>query len=51
MPQAVQSPPPPPSVGLIDQGQPALAGDDKDRRKHANVASNTAPATPGFSLK
>lgn len=51
MPHAVQAVPPPPRVGLIDQGQPALAGDDKDRRKDTKVAQNAAPATPGFSLK
>jgi pilus assembly protein CpaC len=51
MPHAVEPAPPPPAVGVIDQGQPALAGDDKDRRKDAKVAHNAAPATPGFSLK
>jgi pilus assembly protein CpaC len=51
MPHAVQPVAPPPAVGVIDQGQPALAGDDKDRRKDAKVAHNATPATPGFSLK
>jgi hypothetical protein len=51
MPHAVEPAAPPPAVGLIDQGQPALASDDKDRRKDTKVARNAAPATPGFSLK
>ena len=51
MPSAAGQPAPPPAVGLIDQGQPQLAGDDKDRRKPAKVAQNTDPVTPGFSLK
>ena len=51
MPHAAEPAPPPPAVGLIDQGQPALAADDKDRRKDTKVARNAAPATPGFSLK
>jgi pilus assembly protein CpaC len=51
MPSAAGQPAPAPAVGLIDQGQPQLAGDDKDRRKPAKVAQNTDPVTPGFSLK
>jgi pilus assembly protein CpaC len=51
MPRAAGEPAPPPSVSLIDQGQPQLATDDKDRRKSAKVAHNTDPVTPGFSLK
>ena len=51
MPKEGGQPAPPPSVGLIDQGQPQLAGDDKDRRKDAKVAANTDPVKPGFSLK
>lgn len=51
MPHAIQAPPAPPSVGAVDQAQPALAADDKDRRKDAKVATKVAQAKPGFSLK
>ncbi len=51
MPHAAEPAAPAPAVGLVDQGQPQLATDDKDRRKHAKVAQNAKPATPGFSLK
>jgi pilus assembly protein CpaC len=50
MPQPAGQPAPPPSVGLIDQGQPQLAGAGKDH-KTAKVAQNTDPVKPGFSLK
>jgi hypothetical protein len=50
MPQPAGQPAPPPSVGLIDQGQPQLAGAGKDH-KTAKVAQNTDPVSPGFSLK
>jgi pilus assembly protein CpaC len=50
MPSATGQAAPPPSVGLIDNGRPPVATDDKDRGK-AKVAQNTDPVTPGFSLK
>ena len=39
-------------MGAVDQAQqPALAADDKDRRKDTKVATKVAQAKPGFSLK
>jgi pilus assembly protein CpaC len=50
MPVPAGQPATPPSVGLIDQGQPQLAGSGKST-KTAKVAQNTDPVKPGFSMK
>ena len=50
MPVPAGQPAPPPSVGLVDQGQPQLASGDKSA-KAAKVAQNTDPVKPGFSMK
>ena len=51
MPRAAGEPAPPPSVGLSDQASPALAADDRDRRKSGKVEQRAEAAAPGFSLK
>jgi pilus assembly protein CpaC len=50
MPRAAGEPAPSPSIGLNDEPRPALAADDKDRRK-GKVEQRAEAAVPGFSLK
>ena len=51
MPRQEGDPAPLPEVGLIEQGQPELAADTRNRRKQGKTEQTAAVASPGFSLK